>query len=235
MHHFVEIILRTVASIFLLLLTAKIVGKQTLSNMTFHDFVTGITLGAIAANLAFNVTLKASSTMLSLVLTVVISLLLSKLALKNRRIRNWISGSPTVLMEGGRILEENMRKVHYTLDSLDQALREKGIFNIDEVEYAVLEDNGRVSALKKEEYRNVSKKDLHIPVKPQAFPIELIMDGILIEKNLKENGLTQEWLLSELRRRGKGVSDVFYAVRGTRQQLILDYYEDGINRPIDRE
>lgn len=130
-----------------------------------------------------------------------------------------------------------MRKIHYTLDSLDQALREKDIFNIEEVEYAVLEDNGQVSVLKKEAYQFVTKQDLGLQLQSQVFPVELIMDGVLVEDNLKRNGLTREWLENELRQKqkGKSLADVFYAVRGTRQQVVFDFYEDGIQQPLDQE
>ncbi|MGO4349721.1 DUF421 domain-containing protein [Paenibacillus sp. MCAF9] len=235
MHTYMDILIRTIVAILLLLLVARILGKQTISNMTFHDFVTGITIGALAANLAFNETLKWSHITLSLAVMTVTSYLLSVVALKSRKLRSWISGSPTVLIEGGKILENNMKKVRYTLDSLDQALRENGIFNMDEVEYAVLEDNGMVSVLKKDEYQLVTKKDMKLQLNKLEFPIELIMDGLLLEKEMKENGLTKEWLENELRKKGKKISDVFYAVRGTKKQLIFDFYEDGIHKPTDKE
>ncbi|NOU89124.1 DUF421 domain-containing protein [Paenibacillus sp. LMG 31460] len=235
MFAYVEILIRTVLAILLLLFIAKILGKQTISNMTFHDFVTGITLGAIAANLAFNEKLSLSHMILSLIVIAITSYLLSVIALKSRKMRNWISGSPTVLIESGKILEDNMRKVRYTLDSLDQALREKGIFNIEEVDYAVLEDNGEVSVLKKDEYQYVTKKDLKLHSNAQVFPIELIMDGKMMEKNLENNGLTKEWLEQEVKRKGKQISDVFYAARGTKKQLVFDFYEDGIHQTIDKE
>lgn len=232
---YLDIIFRAIAAILLLLLVARILGKQTISNMTFHDFVTGITIGAIAANLAFNESLKWSHMLLSLSIITITSLLLSIIALKSRKWRKWISGSPTVLIEGGKILENNMRKVRYTLDSLDQALRDNGIFNLEEVEHAILEDNGMVSVLKKEQFQLVTKKDLKIRSSSQSFPVELIMDGAVMYKELKEIGLTQEWLESEVKKRGKQISDVFYAVRGTKQQLFFDYYEDGIRKPTDEE
>lgn len=235
MHAYVEILIRTVLSILVLLLIARILGKQTISNMTFHDFVTGITLGAIAANLAFNKELKLTHLILSLIVITITSYLLSVIALKSRKMRSWISGSPTVLIEGGKILEDNMRKVRYTLDSLDQALREKGIFDIEEVNYVLLEDNGMVSVLKKDEYQFVTKKDMKLHPNGQVFPVELIMDGKIIEKNLENNGLTKEWLELEVRRKGKRISDVFYAARGTKQQLVFDFYEDGIQQTIDKE
>lgn len=230
-----DIVLRTVVAMIMLLLIAKILGKQTISNLTFHDFVTGIILGSLAANLAFNKDLKSSYMIVALIVITATSFLLSVIAIKSRRMRSWISGSPTVLIENGKILEGNMKKVRYSLDSLDQALREKEIFNLEVVEYAVLEDNGMVSVLKKQEYQYVTRKDLKLLSRPQSFPVELIMDGVLIEENLENNGLTKEWLENELRRKGKRISDVFYGVRGTQQQLVFDYYEDKINKPIDKE
>lgn len=230
-----DIVLRTVVAMIMLLVIAKILGKQTISNLTFHDFVTGIILGSLAANLAFNKDLKSSYMIVALIVITATSFLLSVIAIKSRRMRSWISGSPTVLIENGKILEGNMKKVRYSLDSLDQALREKEIFNLEVVEYAVLEDNGMVSVLKKQEYQYVTRKDLKLLSRPQSFPVELIMDGVLIEENLENNGLTKEWLENELRRKGKRISDVFYGVRGTQQQLVFDYYEDKINKPIDKE
>lgn len=235
MQDYIEITLRAMIAILMLLLIAKILGKQTVSNLTFHDFVTGIILGSLAANLAFNKQLKSSYMIVALIVIAVTSYLLSLLAIKSRKLRSWISGTPTVLIENGKILDENMKKIRYSLDSLDQALREKEIFDLEVVEYAVLEDNGILSILKKQEYQYVTRKDLKLLSAPQSFPVELIMDGKLIEDNLKENGLTKEWLENELRRMGKEISDVFYGVRGTQQQLVFDYYEDGIKKSIDKE
>lgn len=235
MHGYIDIFIRTITALIILLLIARILGKQTISNMTFHDFVTGITLGAIAANLAFNEIIEVWYLIFSLIVITITSYTLSVIAIKSRKMRKWISGSPTVMIEAGNILEGNMKKVRYTIDSLNQSLREKGIFNIEEVEYAVLEDHGKLSVLKKDEYRNVTKKYLNIISNKAFFPVELIMDGEIIEENLEQNGLEKEWLVKELKNRGKKISDVFYAVRGTRQQIVFDFYEDNINKPIDKE
>lgn len=235
MHAYIDILVRTIISVILLLFIPKLLGKQMISNMTSHNFVTSIMLGSIAANLAFNESLKSVYLILALVAVAALSFLLSLISLKSHKWRAWISGSPTVLIEGGKILEGNLRKLKYTMDSLAQSLREKDIFNIEEVEYAILEDNGRLSVLKKQAYQGVQKKDMNLTSHPQAFPVELIMDGIVMEDNLKDYGLTAEWLENELRRKGKRISDVFYAVRGTQQQLIFDFYKDNIRNPLDKE
>jgi uncharacterized membrane protein YcaP (DUF421 family) len=232
---YLEILIRTLAAFLLLLIVTRILGKQTVSNMTFNDLASTITLGGIAANLAFNEKIMSGYLILSLLFFGGISYAISVVVLKNRKWRKWISGSPTVLMEGGKILEDNMRKIRYNLDSLNQALREKNIFDVEEVEYAVLEDNGRVSVKKKDEYEFVTKKDLKLHLDSAlTFPVELIMDGQIIPDNLAKSGLSMEKLQKELSKRNKKVSDVFYLVKGTKNQLIFDFYQDSIKNPIDK-
>ncbi|MFC5528824.1 DUF421 domain-containing protein [Cohnella yongneupensis] len=229
-----ETIVRTVAAFVILLIISRILGKQTISNMTFHDFVSSITLGGITANLAFNHKVSSWTLILALLVFFGISYLVSVLALKSRTWSRWTSGTPTVVIEHGKILEGNMRKIRYTLDSLAQSLREKNIFNLEEVEYAVLEDHGKLSVKKKSEYEFVTRKDLKLHEEAvKSFPVELIMDGKIIEDNLARNGLTKEWLERELGKRNKTLPDVFYAVRGTQNKLFFDYYQDDIKRPID--
>lgn len=129
-----------------------------------------------------------------------------------------------------------MKKLKLTQDTLNQELREKNTFDINEVDYAVLELNGKVSVLKKPEYRPLLQKDLHpLSLSKQLFPLELIMDGQIVENNLKDNNLTKEWLLGEIKRRGKPLHSVNYAVRSTSGQLFFDEYLDFISNPIDQE
>lgn len=236
MHEYINILFRTIAAFFALLVIARILGKQVLSNMTFHDFVTGITLGAIAANLAFNPKIESPYLLLSLVVFTVTSFSIAVLSIRSRKARKWITGSPAILIENGKILEQNMKHEKYSLDTLIQSLREKDIFDMEEVEYAVLENNGKLSVLKKPPYRNVTQKDLHIKGQGAVdFPVELIMDGQLIENNLSNNGVSRRWLEAELERREKSIADVFYAVKSTNGKLMLDFYEDGLRQPIDKE
>lgn len=235
MQLYMEIILRTVSALLILLLIAKWHGKQTVSNMTFHDFATAITMGAIAANLAFNEKVPAKYLILCLVILTLTSVGLSWLSLKSTIARKWIAGSPTVVIEHGKILDDNMRKLKFTLDSLNQSLRQKDIFDIAEVDYAILETNGRLSVKKKEEYLNVTRKDLKLRSSKSIFPVELIMDGKIIEKNVGDNGISKEWLLSHISKKGKKIEDVFYGVKSSNGKLYLDFYHDGIHSPVDKE
>lgn len=232
----IEVVLRTFVAFVLLMMIARILGKQTIAEMTFHDFVAAITIGALAANLAFNTNLSYWNIAISLVVFSSIALILTTIALKSRPARKLISGAPTVIIENGMILEGNMKRIKYTLDSLNQGLREKNIFDIDEVEYAVLETNGHLSVLKKPIYRNVTKLDLSIlNLPPSRLPIELIMDGKIIKKNLSENQITGGWLNEELIKRNLVLSNICYAVVGTNGQLYFDLYKDQVSSPVDKE
>ena len=131
-----------------------------------------------------------------------------------------------------------MAHAMYTMDSLNQALREKDIFNIDEVEFALLESNGKLSVMKKPQYRNVMMKDWKGPAPNgmgEKFPLELIIDGRPIKRNLRSEGLSEEWLHQKLKEYGCQVSEVFYAVRGSNGRVYVDFYEDSLEHPIDNE
>ncbi len=129
-----------------------------------------------------------------------------------------------------------MRKMRYTLDYLNQQLREKDIFNIEEVLYAILETNGQLTVLKKPQFRQVTRQDLMIAVhRENRLPIELIMDGEIIENNVKQNRLTESWLLAELKKRDIKVEETVYAVLLGNGEIYVDQYKDHISVPIDKE
>ncbi|MBA9026079.1 DUF421 domain-containing protein [Peribacillus huizhouensis] len=236
MSDFMEIIVRTIFAFFLFMVIANFLGKQTLSRMTLHHFTATVTFGSITANLAFNLRNEAWQVATAMITFFCIAFSLSIITLKSRKARKWLSGKPTIIIEDGKILEENLRLLRYTLDTLNHALRQKDVFDIQEVQYAVVEPNGEISLLKYPPYRYVTKEDLNIFIKEgNHFPIELIMEKQILDKNLDNNGLTKDWLLSELTKRGLTVTSVFYAVKGTNGQLYFDVYNDRLTSPIDNE
>ncbi|WP_397386367.1 DUF421 domain-containing protein [Paenibacillus sp. RRE4] len=227
---------RSISAFLLLLLITRILGKQTLSNMNFHDFVTAVIMGAIAANLAFNEKMEVIHLLISLVVFTGTSYMLSKWNLKSRKMRLLAEGSPTVLIEGSKVLEDNLAKNKMTLDSLNQALRQKEVFDINEVEYALLEVNGQISVMKKKQFRTVTMQDMNQTkdVK-ERLPVEMIMDGQLLKENINLNDVSEVQLLKQLKSNKKQVSDVFYAVIGSNGKLYIDYYKDQLQHPVDVE
>ncbi|MGG4218024.1 DUF421 domain-containing protein [Paenibacillus jamilae] len=231
-----ETMLRSISAFALMMFLARLLGKPTIAQMTYHDFVAVITLGSITANLAFNNTISIRILLTSMLTFTGIAYLLMVLAMKNQKLRSWFSGKPTVLIQEGKIMEGNMRKLKVTLDTLNQELRGKNFFNIQDVQYAVLELNGSISVLPKPDCMPVVKKDLHLKGQTElAFPIELIMDGDIIEANLQQNNLTTEWLQAQIKKKGLSLKEINYAVISTDGNVYFDEYKDQIKSPIDKE
>jgi uncharacterized membrane protein YcaP (DUF421 family) len=236
MNHAIEIVLRSILAYSVMMIVARVLGKSTIAQLTYHDFVAAITLGALTANLAFNIQMPISQLGIALLTFSAVAFLLMILSLKSRKLRKWLSGQPTILIQGGKILDDNMRKLKISLDTMNQELREKNIFNIEEVQYAVLELNGKISVLRKPEFLPVTHKDLKLKLgQAQSFPIELIMDGQIIEDNLQMNNLKKDWLLSLLKTKGFSVENVFYAVKSANGHIFVDPYKDQISHTIDKE
>ncbi|SEB22284.1 DUF421 domain-containing protein [Bacillus nitratireducens] len=236
MSEHIEIILRTLLSFSILFIGAKILGKQIIAEMNTFDFIGAISIGSIIANLAFNLNVKTHHAVIAFLILVFVILMVSYISMKSRIGRKLFAGNPTVIMENGKILENNMRKMRYSLDYLNQQLRENGIFNIEEILYVVVETNGKISVLKKPEYRTVTKQDLNIPTKKECkLPIELIMDGEIMTENLRQNNQTELELQCELKKRNLSYKDVTYAVLAANGNIYIDTYKDNITSPMDQE
>ncbi|PYZ98918.1 hypothetical protein CR205_10210 [Alteribacter lacisalsi] len=221
-----EVVLRSFGAYTLLMIINYCLGKQTLSQMTNHDFITAVMMGAIGANLAFDLQVSYWYSFTALLVIGGIGYGTTWMSLKNRGMRGWFSGTPTVFIEDGRILEKNLKKQKYNMDSLNQSLREKDVFDITEVEYAVLEPDGHLSVMKREKSTDGDNR---------RFPVELIMDGKIIERNLRSLKLSERWLYEQLKRRNAVLEEVFYCVRGPDGTLAFDFYEDHITNPVDKE
>ncbi len=232
---YVDVIIRSIIAFFSIFFAARILGKQTVSRMTIFDFIAVVTLGSVTANLAFALEVKARYIFLVFFIFVLLIYLSAFLSLKSKRARKYVAGDPTVVIENGKILEHNMRKMRYTLDYLNQQLRQKDIFSIDDVDYALVENNGLLSVKKKEAHLAVTRKDLHIFKEEVKLPIELMMDGEILLNNLKENNISKEWLLSELKKRNLTIESVVYALLTSNNKLYIDIHDDKLHSPMDVE
>jgi uncharacterized membrane protein YcaP (DUF421 family) len=154
-----EIVIRNLLAFFLLWIFTRLIGKQMIANSGYHLYIVSALLGTISGNLAFNLRISLEYFVLSLFLIGGIGYFLSFISLKNKRARKWIFGESTVIIKDGTVLKQNMKKINYTMDSLEQGLRSKEIFDLTEVECAILETNGSLSVLKKPAYRNVTTEE----------------------------------------------------------------------------
>jgi len=236
MEEVVFTILRTVVSILILMVCSLWFGKQINSHINLYNFAFSITLGSFIANMGFDIKLNFLP-MLSAFLTLILLFFsFSLISSKNRIFRKWLSGRPTVVIEKGKILDSNMKKIRYTLDDLNQQLRELGIFDLIEVEFAILEVSGKLSVMKKTKYQNSTKQDLNptIQNKDVIIPKELIMNGKMIEKNFNAQ-FSNNWIISQLNQRNLEIKDVQYAVISSTGTLFIDVNNDKLTSAIDLE
>lgn len=222
----VEIIFRTFTAFILLWVFVQVLGKQTIAQRTYHLYIASITMGTIAGNLAFNIKIKFLYFIIAMIIMGAVVFILNLVAVRNHRFGKWIAGEPAILIQNGQILEETMERMGYSQDSLKQALRGKDIFNIQEVECAILEINGSLSVLKKPQYRNTIKQDLTLLPTAGVVPIELVYDRKILYENLSKHTYDEEWLMAELKKRNLAVSDISYAVIGTKGNLYIDLFKE---------
>lgn len=221
----IELIIRVLLTFLIMFIMVRIMGRKEISQMTFFNFVSAIAIGSIGANLAVNKQLSVGNGVLALILWGSITLLLDHIVLNSKKARIVLEGEPKIVIKNGKMMEEVMRKTKLDIDSLNSLLRQKNIFSLSDVRYAILEVNGELSVVKKEESQFPTKKDFHIPIpnKIMPLPLSVITDGNVIKKNLNEYNLDDNWLNVKLEENGiKSVKDVFYAEVQEDGSLYID-------------
>jgi len=225
---------RAVISFFTLLIFAKILGKQQISQLAFFDYVLGITIGSIAAELTIDLSSRAWPHWVGLLTWAVLGYLMEWITLKRRYAAKYIEGEPAIIIMNGKIMENVLRKMRFTVSDVMELLRNKDIFDLSQVDFAILESNGQLSVLRKPEYEPLTAKDMKISKKPSGISTELIYDGILIEENLRQLNKDTKWLMKQLKAQGiKDISEVFLATLNPAGSFYVDKYEDHIKKITD--
>lgn len=227
MNEGIVVLVRSIIGFFTLLIMARILGKQQISQLTFFDYVLGITIGSIAATLSVDLSSRAWPHWVGLMVWALIVWALQWFTLKYRSAAKYIVGEPTVVIMNGQIMENAMRSIRYTLSDVLEQLRDKGVFDLKQVGFAVVETNGKVSVLLKPEYLPATPKDLNLATQPSGLSTELVYDGIIIEENLKQANVDQLWLKKELKKQNiNHISEVFLASLDSSGGLYVDTYKE---------
>jgi len=224
---FIEVIGRVIISFGVLLLMTRIMGKKQVSQLTYFNYITGITIGAVAASITIDRSIDMSDGFVSMVCWSLLTVLVSYINLKSPKARILLDGQPTIVIKNGKILEKTLAGLRLNMDDLSMLLREKNIFSTQEVDYAVLEPDGQLSVLKKVDQQSVTKKDLKVEaVKPLYVPTEIVADSQVITRNLEELNLSRNWLEKQLHQSGVSLQDVFYAEIQSDGTLYIDKRQD---------
>jgi len=227
MPEYVLILIRSIVSFIVLLFLARIMGKKQLSQLTFFDYVVGITIGSIASTMSVDQNIKISNGLISLVIWGVFPIILSLVGLKSRKFLKLTDGKPAIVIKNGEVLEKSMMKNQLSIDELMMLLREKDVFRLDDVQMAVFEANGELSVKKKADMEPITPSFLGIKLKQENAPTLLIMDGHILTENLQRIGYSEKWLMDELSKQGaSSVKEVFIAQVDSEKKVYVDLYED---------
>jgi len=211
-----------------MLILARILGTKQLSQLTFFHYITGITIGSVAGEIVSHKDTEFFDSIVSLIWWSLLTLMATHVALKWPKARVVLEDEPAIIIKEGRILEGALKKARLHVDDLTMMLREQSVFSIKDVYFAVMETNGKLSVMKMPEQQTATKSDVKASSpEMKYFPSEIISDGKIVQKNLKELQLSEEWVMKKLRKKGiDTVDQVYFAQIQTDGSLFIDEKED---------
>lgn len=197
-----NIIFRTVLTLIILFFITKLLGKRQISQLSLFDYIVGITIGSIAADISLDLEKSLASGIISLFIYGIISYLISILTTKSILARRYLTGVPTVLVENSKIIESGLKKTKIDINELLAEARRAGYFNLDEISYAIMEINGSISFLPKNEEKPATKKDMKVKTEKTSLTANVIIDSKYMENNMKAINKTKKWLDGQLKVQG---------------------------------
>ena len=219
----IKVILTALLSVASLFIITKIMGHKQVAQLDFFDYVSGITIGSIGAELATELE-KPYKPLIALAIYGLASLLLNLLAHKIPRTRKYINGTPTILMNDGNLYRKNLKKAKLDLSEFMLLCREQGYFDLDEIQTAIFEHNGKLSILPKAANRPATPDDLKITAKATHIGVEVIMDGRVMGENLSRMGRDVNWLTKQLNIQGcKDAKDIFLGIYRPKEDKLTLY------------
>lgn len=235
MPDWVEIILRSFGLLIALFFITKWLGKKQLSAFNIFEFISGIVLGGIVAIHASTLDSPIIYALLAMAVWFIVPVIVEFLSLKSKAFRQFSQGKSTVLIKDGKVMEDNMKKEGYSTDDLLENLRDRSVFKVADVEFAVLEPSGKLNVLPKKENQPITAKTLGLKVAPEKEPQTVIMDGKMLLEPLATLSLNPNWLETELDKMNIAIENVYLGQVDSHGQLTVDLYDDKIKVPSPTE
>ncbi|WPC39473.1 DUF421 domain-containing protein [Clostridium sp. JS66] len=213
---------RSIIIYILAIFLTRLMGRKLISQMTFFDFVMGVSMGAIIANAIVGQHFTVVSAVTALISVTILTIMTAYLHIKSFRIRKMVNSEPVTLVENGTIVEENMKNIRLTIDELMMKLREKNTFNLADVEFAIMETDGELSVLQKADKQPLTPHHMNIKTTTSGLMKDIIIDGNIMDENLSAAGLSKKWLTAQLKSQNiKDASEVFYAGIDSDKKLVI--------------
>ncbi len=210
--NFLRLCLTAVLSFVTLFLTSKYMGHKQISQLDFFDYIAGITIGSIAAEMATELE-EPWKPFVAMIIYGGATLLLSIISIKFPRTRKYLNGTPTILMDNGKLYRENLKKAKLDLSEFMVMCRQQGYFDLTNIQTAIFEYNGKLTILPQSAQRPLTPNDMNLAPAQDMIFTEIIMDGRILDDNLKRMGLNTKWLENQLKQNHiRSADDIFLAL-----------------------
>jgi len=215
--------IRILVSFTLLWGVLRILGKKEMGKLTYYNMATAAALGTLSAGLITDTRTNPIYYLVPIIVFPILTYLMGYFSLKSISARKVFEGTPTMVISKGKIVEKNLKGMRLSTDNLLEKLREKKVFAVSDVEFAVMETDGKMSVLLKSENQPITPKDMNIYVKNKSMPINIIKDGAIIKENLSQVNMEEAWLKEQLKMKNiQSIEDVFLAQVDGNGDMYID-------------
>ena len=218
---FFNIIILGMVSFIVLFILSKIMGYRAISELSFFDYVVGITIGSIAAEMSTNIDMEWWKGVTAMAVYAILDLVFSFLSQKSSAARQIITGNPIILIYKGKIYKKNLRKARIELNDLITSARMAGYFNIADIDYAIMETTGKISFMPVPLKRPLNPKDFNFAPQSEGLTVNVIMDGKIMEDDLADAKIDKNDLIRRVKQQDKEVKNVFLGVMDSNGVLTL--------------
>lgn len=208
---FFRVFITAPISLIVLFLLAKLMGNKQMSELNMFDYINGITIGSIAAELATGEFTDIYDGVMAMVIYSLVAILLTVISQKSLFLRRFITGKSIIIFNNGKFYNKNLCTAKIDINEILTMCRTKGYFNFDEIQTIILESNGQLSILPKDKNRPLTPDDMKITVMQSGIEAMVVQDGKILEKNLSATGNNKEWLKKELKKQHTDIKDIFIA------------------------
>lgn len=230
-----EIIIRSLGLLVALFIITRSLGKKQLSQLNVFEYISGIVLGGIVAIHSSILDSPVIYGFIALLIWFIVPTFVEYFSMKSKVFRDLIHGRSTVIIQDGKVMEDNLKKERYSTDDLLENLRARDLFNVADVEFAILEPSGKLNVIPKKEKQALTAKDLGIKLAREKEPQTVIMDGEILLDPLANLSLNPRWLKTELEKINVTIDNVFLGQVSHDGQLTVDLYDDQIVVPQPSE
>lgn len=193
---------RALFSLLTLFFITKIIGKKQVSQLSLFDYVISISIGNFAAEISMNIDVQLMNGIVAVLIFGLIATLVSIVTMKSIILRRFLIGMPTIIVEDGKFVYKNLKRVKIDINDFLETARIAGYFDVSNIKYALMEANGQISFLPKEEYIPATPKDLNLKPSKQGLCANVIIDGKIMPNNLKKISKDKDWLEKQLKVKG---------------------------------